>query len=179
MDRSNHYEAAFEAYLQEQRLCYVGVDEKRRTVLGDEPVKNLDFIVLGDNGSRLLVDVKGRRFPGQSGGKERWTWECWSTQEDIDGLKRWAEVFGSAYQPLLLFIYHLQPCVAVPDGTVDLWNWRGSRYLLRAVAVQAYAQHMRRRSPKWGTVTFEQTVSAAGDALPGIQSRACAGVGQP
>ena len=27
MDRSNHYEAAFEAYLQWHRLCYVAVDE--------------------------------------------------------------------------------------------------------------------------------------------------------
>ena len=29
MDRSNHYEAAFEAYLQWHRLCYVAVDERR------------------------------------------------------------------------------------------------------------------------------------------------------
>lgn len=154
MDRSNHYEAAFEAYLQSRRLCYVGVDEKRRSILGDEPVKNLDFIVLGDNGARLLVDVKGRRFPGQSGGKQRFTWECWSTQEDIDGLRRWAEVFGADYRALLLFIYDLQPSVAVPDDTADLWLWRDKRYLLRAVPVLLYCRHMRRRSPKWGTVSL-------------------------
>ena len=35
MDRSNHYEAAFEAYLQWHRLCYVAVDETRRAWLGD------------------------------------------------------------------------------------------------------------------------------------------------
>src|SRR5438067_2258594 len=60
MDRSNHYEAAFEAYLQWHKLCYVGVDETRRSRLGETPVKSLDFIVYGESGSRLLVDVKGR-----------------------------------------------------------------------------------------------------------------------
>jgi hypothetical protein len=43
MDRSNHYEAAFEALLQWHRLSYVAVDETRRAMLGDLRVKNLDF----------------------------------------------------------------------------------------------------------------------------------------
>ena len=34
MDRSNHYEAAFEDWLQENDLCYVAVDESRRAMLG-------------------------------------------------------------------------------------------------------------------------------------------------
>src|SRR6185369_8181349 len=50
MDRSNPYEAAFEKYLTDRGLCYVGVDEKKRSVLGEVPVKNLDFIVLGASG---------------------------------------------------------------------------------------------------------------------------------
>src|SRR5207249_8288757 len=53
MDRSNPYETAFEAFLQEQGLCYVAVDETRRAILGDVPVKNLDFIVLGPTGAKL------------------------------------------------------------------------------------------------------------------------------
>ena len=71
MDRANHYEAAFEAYLQWHRLCYVAVDETRRSMLGEERVKSLDFIVHGDGGSRLLVDVKGRRFPGGTAERPR------------------------------------------------------------------------------------------------------------
>ncbi|MFL5243819.1 MAG: HYExAFE family protein, partial [Gemmataceae bacterium] len=62
MDRSNHYEAAFEAYLRWHRYCYVAVDETRRAVLGETRVKNLDFIVYGEPDARLLIDVKGRRF---------------------------------------------------------------------------------------------------------------------
>ena len=71
MDRSNHYESAFEGWLQSERLCYVAVDETRRALLGDVPVKSLDFMVFGRDGARLVVDVKGRRFPGGKPKKPR------------------------------------------------------------------------------------------------------------
>jgi hypothetical protein len=157
MDRSNHYEAAFEAYLQWHRLCYVAVDETRRAMMGETRVKSLDFIVFGE-GARLVVDVKGRRFPMGRPQAPRRVWECWSTREDVDGLGRWAELAGPDYQGLLVFAYHLQPGVEVPEGTEDLWTWRGKRYLLRAVAVDDYRLHMRVRSPKWGTVALPRAV---------------------
>jgi hypothetical protein len=158
MDRSNHYEAAFEAYLQWHRLCYVAVDETRRAWLGERRVKNLDFIVHGDNGSRLVVDVKGRRFPTGAAGRQRRVWESWSTADDIDGLERWAELFGPGYRGLLVFTYQLLPSVTVADDTDDLWTWRGRRYLLRAVPVSDYRRHMRVRSPRWGTVALPGAV---------------------
>jgi hypothetical protein len=152
MDRSNHYEAALEAYLQWHRLCYIAVDETRRAMLGDERVKSLDFIVYGDNGARLVVDVKGRRFPTGSPRRPRRTWENWSTRDDLDGLERWAALCGPGYIGLLVFAYHVLPSVELPDDTDDLWTWRGKRYLLRAVRVDDYRQRLRVRSPKWGTV---------------------------
>src|SRR5262249_52104098 len=132
-------------------LCYIGVDETRRAYLGETRVKNLDFVVYGPESARLVVDVKGRRFPGGPTGSRR-VWECWSTLDDIDGLSRWATLFGPGYQGLLVFAYQLLPCVALPEETDDLWTWRGKRYLLRAVLVDDYRKHMRVRSPKWGTV---------------------------
>lgn len=161
MDRSNHYEAAFEGYLQWHRWSYIAVDETRRSFLGEAPVKNLDFIVLGENGARLLIDVKGRRFPGGPPERLRYVWENWSTQEDIDGLQRWVEIFGEDYQGLLVFLYQVPPPVTVPDDTADSWIWRGQRYLLRAVPVAAYQQHMRVRSPRWGTVCLPTAVFRA------------------
>ncbi len=152
MDRANHYEAAFEAYLQWHRLCYVAVDETRRSFLGDSRVKSLDFIVHGPCGARLLVDVKGRRFPTGPEGRRRRVWECWSTLEDIDGLRRWGGLFGAGYQGLLVFAYHILPSVEMSEDADDLWTWRGRRYLLRAVPVEEYRGRMRVRSPKWGTV---------------------------
>jgi hypothetical protein len=158
MDRSNHYEAAFEAYLQWHRLCYVAVDETRRAQLGELRVKNLDFIVYGQAGSRLLIDVKGRRYPTGGEGHERRVWECWSTQDDVDGLVRWRDLFGPGYQALLVFVYQLLPGAPVPEDAEDLWTWRGRRYLPRAVPVEEYRSQMRTRSPRWGTVTLPRKI---------------------
>jgi hypothetical protein len=152
MDRSNHYEAAFEAYLQHHRLCYVAVDETRRSMFGELPLKSLDFIVHGDGGARLLVDVKGRRFPTGPPRRLRRVWESWSTQDDVSGLERWTELFGPGYRSVLVFVYHVLPVVTLPDDVEDLWLWRGRRYLMRAVCGEQYRQHMRVRSPRWATV---------------------------
>ena len=158
MDRSNHYEAAFEAYLRARRLGYVAVDETHRASLDDEPVKSLDFIVHGPHGAKLLVDVKGRRFPGGPKDRPRRVWESWSTREDVDGLVRWAEHFGPQYQGLLVFAYRILPTVLLRLGTPDLWHWHGRFYLLRAVTVDDYRRHMRVRSPRWGTVMLPTAV---------------------
>jgi len=133
VDRGNHYEAAFEEYLRQRELPYIAVDETRRATLGDGPVKSLDFIVYGIRGARLLVDVKGRRYPGKSAGKPRFNWECWSTRNDVDGLRRWQEIFGRAYEGTFVFMYELGEGVILPDDTPDRWSWRGNNYLLRAV----------------------------------------------
>jgi hypothetical protein len=153
MDRSNPYEAAFEAFLKEQGLCYVAVDETRRAVLGDVPVKNLDFIVLGPTGAKLLVDVKGRKFPGGPPDRPRYVWESWATQEDVNGLTHWQALFGADYQPLFVFMYRVLPTVTLGD-TPDVWRYKDDTYLFRAVTLDDYRKHMRVRSPKWGTVNL-------------------------
>jgi hypothetical protein len=152
MDRSNHYEAAFEAYLQWHRLGYVAVDETRRTMLGEARVKSLDFLLFGEGDARLVVDVKGRRFPAGPRARPRRVWESWSTRADVEGIERWTGMLGPGWQGVLVFAYHLLPMVTVSEDTEDLWTWRGRRYLLRAVAVPDYRRHMRVRSPKWDTV---------------------------
>jgi hypothetical protein len=152
MDRGNPYELAFEAYLKFQGLCTVAVDETRRTQWGGTPVKNLDFIVLGRSGIRLLVDVKGRQFPGGPSGRPRYVWENWSTQEDLIGMTSWIRLFGPDSLGLFVFLYRIGPTVTLPVDTLDLWIWRDQRYLLRAVTLEAYRRHMKVRSPKWGTV---------------------------
>lgn len=154
MDRSNHYEAAVEAYLQDRRLGYVAVDEAHRASLEEEAVKSLDFIVFGPAGARLLVDVKGRQYPGGPPERRRRVWESWSTCDDLDGLERWQRASGPGFVGLLLFVYHLLPEVEFPDRLDDLWCWHGRRYLLRAVAVTDYREHVRVRSPKWQTVSL-------------------------
>jgi hypothetical protein len=153
MDRGNHYEAAFEAYLRDRRLGYVAVDESRRSSLDDEPVKSIDFIVYGAAGaSKLLIDVKGRRYPGGPKERPKHIWQNWVEREDVEGLGRWELSFGSEYRGLLVFAYYILPHVELRPGTADVWVWRGRRYLMRAVPVADYRSHMKVRSPKWDTV---------------------------
>ncbi|HVK13708.1 MAG TPA: HYExAFE family protein [Gemmataceae bacterium] len=150
MDRSNHYEAAFEAFLRDRRVGFVPVDEAKRTLLGDADVKSLDFIVV--DSARLVVDVKGRRFPGGTADSPRKVWQNWSTEEDVAGLSRWATHFGPDFRGVLAFVYHLESGFGVPAGTPDLFEFRDRAYLMRAVDADEYRVSMRRRSPRWGTV---------------------------
>ena len=158
MDRSNHYEAAFEAYLQEKGLSYIAIDETRRSLYGAKSLKNLDFIVHATAASHLLIDVKGRRFPAGPPTKPRAVWECWSTADDLEALDSWRRLFGPGYQGLLLFLYDIDPAVGLPDNVDDLWCYRGRRYLLRAVAADDYQMHRRVRSQRWGTVSLPADV---------------------
>lgn len=166
MIRTNHYEAAFEAYLRHLGVGYVPVDEAKRSMLGDTDVKSLDFIVV--DAARLVVDVKGRKFP--SGSKGVGTWQNWAEAEDIDALTRWAAHFGPGFRGVLAFVYQIQPPFALPPGTPDLFAFRADSYLMRAVAVDDYRAHMRRRSASWNTVhlptaAFRQFVRPFSDFL--------------
>jgi hypothetical protein len=154
MDSNNHYEVAFASYLLAQRLCYVAVDESRRSLANEMPIKSLDFLVFGPEGVRLVVDVKGRRFPGGPPSRPRRVWECWSFRDDIDGLERWADLAGPDYRGLLVFAYLLHPSIELAADTPDLFAFRGKRYLFRAIDVSDYREHMRVRSPSWQTVTL-------------------------
>src|SRR5262249_57612257 len=104
--------------------CVAG-DGPRRGRWGAEPLKSLDFIVYGTCGTRLLVDVKGRRFPTGSEGKPRRVWESWSTRDDLTSLEGWAEVFGPGFRGLLVFAYEVLPHVELPEDVEDLVAWVG------------------------------------------------------
>ena len=152
MIRSNHYEAAFEAYLRAHGVAFVATDEAKRSVLGDTDVKSADFIIVGPDTARLIVDVKGRKFPSGSGDKVNTTWQNWAEEEDIDALGRWAAGFGPGFRGVLAFAYQIQPPFALPESTPDLFTFRADVYLMRGVEVAAYREHMRPRSRSWGTV---------------------------
>ncbi len=152
MNRDNHYEAAFEAFLRTLGVAVVAVDEARRSYLDEESIKSPDFLVVGPHDARLVVDVKGRKFPGGSAEHPRMVWQNWSTRDDIDGLDRWASRFGPGFRGVLAFVYHILPCVELPEATSDLFAFRERAYLMRGVSVAEYRSAMRQRSPRWGTV---------------------------
>lgn len=152
MKRDNHYEAALEAFLRDRGTTVLAVDEARRSYLDDASVKSPDFLVVGPHDARLVVDVKGRKFPGGREDKPRKVWQNWCEAEDVAALERWAARFGAGFRGVLAFVYHVLPCVELPPDTTDLFTFRDRAYLARGVAVGDYRTHMTARSKRWETV---------------------------
>jgi len=145
MIRSNHYEAAFEEYLRQQRTAYVAVDESRRALLKEVSLKSMDFIVYCESSTNLLVDVKGRKcLKGRS-------WENWATVEDIQGLTEWQQVFGSDFRSLLVFAYELIGDFS-SEPSHSLVSYQSKRYAFYGVWLDEYSKAMKQRSVSWQTV---------------------------
>ena len=146
-------------------MPYVAVDEARKALVpqgalapnaeGGEggALKSFDFVVYGQSGTNLLVDIKGRRVsPGKSG--VAWKpgrLESWVTLEDVESLERWQELFGQGFSAAFVFIYW---CEAQPPDALfqEIIEYQGAWYALRAVTLSSYKGAMKTRSPRWGTV---------------------------
>jgi hypothetical protein len=151
MNRDNHYEAAFEAYLRVRRLPYIAVDEARRSLAADGSLKSLDFIVSPPGAWSWLIDVKGRRFP--SGDEQKQYWKNWSTRDDLRSLAAWGEHFGAGFCPLLVFAYHLVGDRA-PVARELLFPFRGAEYGFLGVRLADYVPYARPLSTSWDTVAM-------------------------
>jgi hypothetical protein len=152
VDRDNHYEAAFEAYLRARRVPYVAVDELKRSLTADgQSIKNLDFIVASAVGSSWLVDVKGRRFP--SGEDQKHYWKNWSTADDLRSLGQWELLFGRPFVGLFVFAYNITGDRA-PLPVERLFEFREALYGFIAIRLADYAAAARPISPAWDTVAM-------------------------
>jgi hypothetical protein len=160
MNRSNAYENAFAAFLRQQQIGYIAINESRRSLslVDGETIKSPDFIVYHASGIGLLVDVKGRKFPGEISGRTRWVWECWVSAQDVLGLRRWMTHFGDKYLGVLAFVYRLAPHLDLETSPEESWVHRGRCYHLRTVLIDDYERFMRPRSPSWGTVDLPAMV---------------------
>lgn len=154
-NRNNHYEAAFEAYLRQERIAYIAVDERRRALVADGSLKSLDFVVSPGAGTRearrWLVDVKGRKFP--SGVKHPQYWRNWSTEDDLRSLRRWREEFGPRFDAALVFAYELTADRA-PTPPEQVFPFGGACYAFVAITLDDYLAVARPLSAKWGTVSI-------------------------
>ena len=78
-------------------------------------------------------------------------YESWVTQDDVDSLTRWQELFGRDFTAVFVFTYCLrqQP----PDALFDeLFAFGDKWYALHQVRLSDYAEAMKPRSEKWQTV---------------------------
>ena len=149
---SNHYEAAFEAYLRAERIAYVAVNERRRALADGGSLKSVDYIVSPESsGTSWLVDVKGRRFP--AGSQRKQYWKNWSTRDDIDSLTRWRGRFGAGFDAALLFAY-LLTADAAPVPPERVFYFRGQAYAFVGMPLEEYVRSARKLSDRWQTVAM-------------------------
>jgi len=155
----NHYERAFENWLIDNRIQYIAVDDQKRAAFGRSKIKSFDFLLYPRNQQIIIAEVKGRKFKGTSFAKLT-GFECWVTTEDIAGLAKWQEVFsagcptaGTAHLAVFVFTYRIENIDVDFDGR-DTYEFDANRYVFFAVKLDDYRRFMKRRSPKWQTVTL-------------------------
>ncbi|MHC4656395.1 MAG: HYExAFE family protein [Planctomycetota bacterium] len=141
----NHYERAFENWLRDNHIQY-------RATFANSKIKTFDFLLYPPNGQIIIAEVKGRKFKGDSFAKLTGL-ECWVTTEDIDGLTGWQQVFGPDHQAIFVFAYKVDNIDVDFDGR-DFYDYSRNRYVFFCVKLEDYCKFMKRRSPKWQTVTL-------------------------
>ena len=150
--RNNHYDVAFEEYLRGTCTPYVAVDEQRRARFADASLKSMDFIVTSRRFQNLLVDVKGRRFPsGGEGTGAGHKWENWATEDDIQSLLQWQQVFGNGFRSMLLFAYEIVD-LRHAEELGRPFTHHGRLYSFFGVWADQYHVAMQPRSASWETV---------------------------
>lgn len=149
--RSNHYEAAFEAYVRCLRVPCVAIDEAKRAIFDDTGVKNPDFLLYPRLSDNLVVEVKGKRGKNARGRRD---WENWVTTDDLDGLVHWQSTFGPGFRSVLVFAYVEVPGAFPLPKDGGGFEFRGQEYRFWAVALDDYIAHLRSRGPAWKAVSM-------------------------
>ncbi|MHC4680208.1 MAG: HYExAFE family protein [Planctomycetota bacterium] len=148
----NHYERAFENWLIDSRIPYEAVDEHKRAPFGRTDVKSFDFLLHPRKEQTIIAEVKGRTFKGASLAKLAGL-ECWVTAEDVDGLLKWQKALGAGHRAVFVFAYRMENIDVDFDGR-DVFEFDANRYLFLCIRLDDYRTFMKRRSPKWKTVTL-------------------------
>jgi len=148
----NHYEKAFENWLIDNRIDYDAADEHKRATFGHSDIKSFDFLLYPRDRQIIIVELKGRKFKGTSLAKLA-GFECWATIDDVEGLTKWQQVFGTGHQAIFVFAYKIDNIDVDFDGR-DVFDFDANRYLFFCIKLDDYRKFMKRRSPKWQTVTL-------------------------
>jgi hypothetical protein len=148
----NHYERAFENWLIDHQIKYTSIIEHKQVAFTEGKVKSFDFLVYPLDSKIIIAEIKGRKFTGTT--LEKMTgFECWVTAEDVDGLVKWQQVLGPAYQAVFIFVYLIEN-IDVDFNGVDVFDFNSDRYVFFTVKLDDYRSFMKLRSPKWQTVTL-------------------------
>jgi len=149
--RSNHYEAAFEAFVRSLRVPCVAIDEARRAIFGETGVKNPDFLLYPRFSDNLVVEVKGKRGKNAHGRRD---WENWVTTDDLEGLVRWQATFGPGFRSVIAFAYAERPGTFPLPRDNGAFEFRGLGYRFWAIGLDDFLAHLRSRGPAWKAVAM-------------------------
>ena len=149
---ANHYERAFENWLLDHGIPYTRSDEHRRLGPSGRSVKNFDFLLRLGAGRQVIVEVKGRTFTG-TGLAGLTGLECWVTLDDIESLRTWRQALGPEHEAIFVFAYRVVKADVDFDG-YEVLSLHLDRYVFFCVRLDDYLRCMRRRSPKWRTMTL-------------------------
>ena len=150
--RRFHYEVAFEHYLRAKSIPYVAVDEAKRAMVDQSlklSLKSFDFVVYSKGATNLLVDVKGRKVSGTTGG----SLQNWVTEDDVKCLVQWEKIFGNGFAGAFVFLFwcEQQP----PDALFqEMFEFGEKWYAVQTVRLADYQANMTPRSAKWETVSL-------------------------
>jgi hypothetical protein len=148
----NHYELAFENWLIDNQIKYIPIDEHKQPNFTDGKVKSFDFLLYPLQKPKIMAEVKGRKFTGTT--LEKMTgFETWVTVEDVDGLVKWQRILGPAYRAVFIFVYLIKK-IDVDFNGMEVFDFKADRYVFFTVKLDDYRRFMKRRSPKWQTVTL-------------------------
>lgn len=141
----SHYEVMFESFLRENEILYIAVDEARRPLVDNHPVKNFDFIVSSFNG-KFLVDVKGKKFSAR-------VWDNWVHEDDLTGLRIWGNHFN-AFVPLLVIPYLVgkKEEIEILREYADIRKHQGQTYAITAVTLADFYSNAKLRAAKWKAI---------------------------
>jgi len=148
----NHYERAFVAWLRDNRVQYVAVDEKKRALLNASSIKSFDYLLYAPSSEIIIAEVKGRKFTDASFTNLS-GFQCWVTSDDVDGLSYWQDIFGPGHTAAFVFAYHIEKPDVDYDGR-PVYHFGNDRYIFFAVRLEDYCRFMTLRSPKWKTVSL-------------------------
>ncbi|MCU0913656.1 MAG: HYExAFE family protein [Planctomycetes bacterium] len=149
---ANRYERAFENWLLDHQVPYVRSDEHKRLGSLRQSIKNFDFLLLPRPDRKVIAEVKGRTFRGASLA-ELAGLDCWVTLDDIQSLQVWREALGRDHEAVFVFAYRVTQADVDFNGC-EVVSLSLDRYVFFCLGLDDYRQHMRRRSPKWRTVTL-------------------------
>ncbi len=149
---ANHYEGAFENWLRDRQVEYIRADEHERIGPRSRSVKNFDFLLYPQSDRRIIAEVKGRTFHGTSLTGMTGL-ECWVTLDDVESLQTWQEVLGPEHEAVFVFAYRIEQVDVDLDGREAL-SFGSDRYVFFYLRLADYRRAMKRRSPKWRTVTL-------------------------